>query len=371
MPPSDILLHLLQGLSLIPAAGGSVFSVLCVGAALAVVAGSRRRTGDYTPPVSVLKPVYGVDRGLEANLRSFCEQDYPDFQIVLSLQRDDDPAREMLERLASDYPERVTLAIKNSEPVMNGKVQNLLIGLEAARHEVLVISDSDTRVPPDYLRTIVAPLADPKVGYVCTLYRIARARNVAEKFELLTINVDFGPSLLFTYWTNAAIFCLGASTAIRRADLDATGGMESLAEFLVEDQEMGRRVIIVGQDHAASAHDDRHDPGLRQRRGLVEACRLLGPEHQGGQPLRLRLDHPDPRRALRSHLRRADRLLPYGMDGAGGDSRRPDRGGGGHRGDPQGPGGDASPVAFAVPRHHRACLLGGGVARALLRLARP
>jgi len=247
MPPSDILLHLLQGLSLIPAAGGSAFSVLCVGAALAVVAGSRRRTGDYTPPVSVLKPVYGVDRGLEANLRSFCEQDYPDFQIVLSLQRDDDPAREMLERLAGDYPERVTLVIKNSEPVMNGKVQNLLIGLEAARHEVLVISDSDTRVPPDYLRTIVAPLADPKVGYVCTLYRIAQARNVAEKFELLTINVDFGPSLLFTYWTNAAIFCLGASTAIRRADLDATGGMASLAEFLVEDQEMGRRVIMSGK----------------------------------------------------------------------------------------------------------------------------
>ncbi len=131
--------------------------------------------------------------------------------------------------------------------MLNGKIQNMLIGLDAARHEVLVISDSDTRVPPDYLTTIIGPLADPDVGYVCTLYRIAERAKLAEKLELLTMNVDFGPSLLFTYWTNVAIFCLGASTAVRKADLEATGGMASLAEFLVEDQEMGRRLIMAGK----------------------------------------------------------------------------------------------------------------------------
>ena len=247
MPLTDILLPLLQGISLIPVAGGSVFSVLCVVAAISVVARSRRESHHYTPPVSVLKPIYGIDRELEENLRSFCEQDYPDFQIVFSLQRENDPARPMLEALCEDYPDRATLVIKNSEPVLNGKIQNMLIGLEAVRHEILVISDSDTRVPRDYLRTIVSPLGDPDVGYVCTLYRIASARNVAEKLELLTMNVDFEPSLLFTYWTNAAIFCLGASTAVRRADLEAIGGMASLADYLVEDQEMGRRLVVAGK----------------------------------------------------------------------------------------------------------------------------
>jgi len=247
MTASHLLLHIVDGIVLIPVAGGSVFSVLCVIAAFRVVAASRQASPEFTPPVSVLKPIYGMDRELEENLRSFCEQDYPDFEIVLSLQRENDPARPLLERLQADYPERVTLTVRNSEPVLNGKIQNLMIGLDAARHEILVISDSDTRVPPDYLRAIVAPLADPKVGYVCTLYRIAEGRNLAEKLELLTMNCDFGPSLLFTYWTNAAVFCLGASTAVRRADLEATGGMGSLAEYLVEDQEMGRRLAAAGK----------------------------------------------------------------------------------------------------------------------------
>ncbi len=247
MSLSETLLSLLRVLCLVPVAGGSVFSILCVVAARVVLKRSRRGAGTYAPPVTVLKPVYGLDRELETNLRSFCEQDYPAFQIALSLQRDDDPARPTLERLVTDYPRHVTLAVRNSEPLLNGKIQNLMIGLESARHDIIVISDSDTRVPPDYLRTIVAPLQDPAVGYVCTLYRIAGARNLAERLELLTMNLDFAPSLLFTYWTNAAIFCLGASTAIRRADLDATGGLSTLADFLVEDQEMGRRVVESGK----------------------------------------------------------------------------------------------------------------------------
>jgi ceramide glucosyltransferase len=247
MPTTEILLLIVKAIVLIPVAGGSIFSILCVYAAIRVLAMSREQSPGYTPPVSVLKPIYGLDRELEENLRSFCEQDYPDFEVVLSLQRDDDPARPLLERFKADYPDRVSLAIRNSEPVMNGKIQNLLIGRDAARHEVLVISDSDTRVPPHYLREIVAPLADPGIGYVCTLYRIADGRNFAEALELLSMNCDFIPSLLFTYWTKAEVFCLGASTAVRRADLESVGGFASLAEYLVEDQEMGRRLTAAGK----------------------------------------------------------------------------------------------------------------------------
>lgn len=247
MPIIEIALLVLKGAVLVPVAGGSLFSLLCLWAAWRVV---RRRTAQppsFTPPVTILKPVYGVDRDLEANLESFCTQEYPDYQVVISLQRTDDPARPIVERVRDRYPGRVTLAIKDSEPVLNGKIQSLVIGLEAARHDILVISDSDTRVPRDYLRTIVAPLADPATGYVCTLYRIVEARNVAERLELLTMNADFVPSLLFTYWSKAAVFCLGASVAVRRADLEAVGGMASLAEYLVEDQEMGRRLTVAGK----------------------------------------------------------------------------------------------------------------------------
>lgn len=243
----ESVLLALKGTVLIPVAGGSIFSVLCLWAAWRVLGDRTARLVAFTPPVTILKPVYGLDRELEANLRSFCTQDYPDYQIVMSLQRADDPARPVLERLRAQYPERVSLAVKESEPVLNGKIQSLVIGMEAARHDVLVISDSDTRVPPDYLQTIVAPLEDPATGYVCTLYRIIRARNLAERLELLTMNADFVPSLLFTYWSNAAVFCLGASVALRRRDLESVGGMASLAEYLVEDQELGRRLTVTGK----------------------------------------------------------------------------------------------------------------------------
>jgi len=195
----------------------------------------------------VLKPIYGLDKELAANLRSLCEQDYPDFQIVMAVQRRDDPALAILRRLAADYPERVTLVVEQSEPIINGKVQNLVNALTVARNGILIISDSDVRVRPDYLSTIVSPLRDPDVAYVCTLYRAVAADRWFEKLELLSINADFVPGLLFSYWSKIAPFCLGASVAFRRRDLDAVGGMSDLSDYLVEDYELGRRLVGLGK----------------------------------------------------------------------------------------------------------------------------
>src|SRR5206468_1055943 len=139
----------------------------------------------YRPPVTVLKPLYGLDKGLEQNLLSLCRQDYPDYQIVIALQRTDDPALALVRRIAADFADRVTLVVRPSEPVVNGKVQNLCNALEAARHEILIISDSDVRLSSDYLSAIVAPLADPNVGYVNTLYRSVGADRWFERLELL------------------------------------------------------------------------------------------------------------------------------------------------------------------------------------------
>ncbi len=246
-------LNILQGVLLVPVIGGSIFCLLCVWA----VARFMKRTrpaGTYLPPVTVLKPIYGHDKGLEGNLLSLCRQDYPNFQIVMSVQRENDPALPLLRKLEADHPERVTLVVKTSEPVVNGKVQNLVNGLTAAKHEILVISDSDVRVRSDYLRNIVAPLEQPRVGYVCTLYRSVDARSFQEKMELLSLNADFIPSLIFSAVTGAADFCIGATVAFRKSDLAAIGGMADLGNYLVEDYELGRRLLAMGKHMVLLPH---------------------------------------------------------------------------------------------------------------------
>jgi ceramide glucosyltransferase len=233
---------------LIPVVSGSIFSLLTVVATWRFYRRGAATSSAVLPPVTVLKPVYGLDRELEPGLRSFCEQDYPQLQIVMSLQRADDPALPLLRQLEAEYPQRVTVVIGDSPPSVNGKVQNMVIGMTAARHEHLVVSDSDVYAPRDYIKRMVAPLADARLGYVCSLYRIRGARNLAERLDLLSINADFMPSVIFTYMTRAAIFCLGASIAFRRTDLEAVGGMAAFAEYLVEDHELGRRLHERGLD---------------------------------------------------------------------------------------------------------------------------
>lgn len=233
---------------LVPVVSGSIFSVLTVLATWRFYTRPVREPAAPLPPVTVLKPCYGLDRELEPGLRSFCEQDYPDLQIVMSLQRRDDPALPLLRQLEAEYPARVTVVLGESPPSVNGKVQNMVIGMSAARHEHLVVSDSDVLAPRDYLRRMVAPLADPRIGFVCSLYRIRGARNLAERLDLLSINADFMPSVIFTYMTRVATFCLGASIAFRRSDLEAVGGMGAFADYLVEDHELGRRLHERGLD---------------------------------------------------------------------------------------------------------------------------
>jgi ceramide glucosyltransferase len=243
----------LQLLLLIPVAGGSIFCLLCVWAAARFFA-RRSAPSSYTPPITVLKPIYGLDKGLEENLLSLCRQDYPDYQIVLAVQRTDDPALPLLRRLADIYRDRVTLVVKVSEPVVNGKVQNLTNALTAARHDVLIISDSDVRLAPDYLRVMAAPLADDTVGYVCSMYRSVGAGRWFEKLELLSLNADFVPSLIFAAVTGASDFCIGATVAFRKTDLERTGGMAALGDYLVEDYELGRRLMRLGKTMVIVPH---------------------------------------------------------------------------------------------------------------------
>ncbi len=240
----------IEALVLIPVIGGSVYYVatLVTGFFFFRADDAWRAGRGQAPPVTMLKPIYGLERGLEGNLRSALGQDHPDFQVVMSVQRLDDPALPLLRRLEQEYgPERATVVAMQSEPVVNGKVQNLENALSAARHEILVISDSDVFTPPDYLTRIAAPLHNADIGYVCTLYKGVDARRCYEQLELLTYNAEFIPSTVFAYMTGASGLCLGASVALRRTTLEAVGGLASLADYLVEDYELGRRILARGE----------------------------------------------------------------------------------------------------------------------------
>lgn len=216
--------------------------------------GFRRRLSesvelaDEPPPVTLLKPVYGVEKNLRANLRTACLQDYPEYQVVFSVQRCDDPALPILRELEREFgPERATIAVESAHVGLNGKINNLSGALPYARHDVLVISDSDVHLRPDFLRRIVAPLADPNVGAVTTFFKARDAERWFEKLELLTLNADQFAMAVLASSTKVVQFCFGASTALSRRTLERVGGFEAFGHSLVEDTEMGRAIQACGQ----------------------------------------------------------------------------------------------------------------------------
>jgi len=246
----EFFLSLLQWLSLIPVVVGSIYVIICLFTIQLFRTqnpSSSSPSFSHWPPVTILKPVCGVEKNQKSNLRSACLQDYPEFQVVFSVQNSDDPAIPVLKEIQREYPERVSVAIENCGVGLNGKINNLLGALPHALHDILVISDSDIHLSPDYLRNIILPLADPMIGYVCTLYKATSANRWFEKMELLTLNADFIPGVVFAYVTGAAKFCLGSSVAFRRSSLKEVGGFEALADYLVEDYEMGKRLWVSGK----------------------------------------------------------------------------------------------------------------------------
>jgi ceramide glucosyltransferase len=168
--------------------------------------------------------------------------------VIFSAQREDEPALPLMAEVQREMPDGlVDVVVDGSGRAPNGKVRNLLVGLSRARHDILVVSDSDVRLRPDYLKTVVAPLLDPAVGCSTTFYRATGARRWFEALEQLFINADWLPQLVFAKVTGASPFVLGASNAVRRTTLESVGGMADLGNYLLEDFEMGRRVRAAGK----------------------------------------------------------------------------------------------------------------------------
>ncbi len=201
----------------------------------------------YRPSVSLIKPVCGLEKELFENLSTACLQDYPDYEVIFALQDPKDPALAVVQRVQGEHPDRrVSVIVDPSSAGPNGRLCNILNATRRAKGEALVFSDSDMRLAPDYLKRMVDGLADPRVGVVCTLYRARGATNLYESMELLSLNVEFVPSMAFAVTTGISLACPGASQALRRETLGRIGGLEPLAHCLVEDFELGRRAVDAG-----------------------------------------------------------------------------------------------------------------------------
>jgi ceramide glucosyltransferase len=209
----------------------------------------------WLPTVSVIKPVCGLEKNLYESLSTACRQDYPSYEVLFSVQESSDPALPLLERIRDEHPTvPIQIIVDGASAGPNRRLSNILNATGHATGHVLVYSDSDMRLEPAYLRALVAPLADPRVGMACTIYRAEGADNLFESLELLTLNTDFVPSMVFAVETGAAVASPGSTQALRRETLTRIGGLKPMAYSFVEDLELGRAVVGAGFTIALVPH---------------------------------------------------------------------------------------------------------------------
>lgn len=193
-----------------------------------------------TQAVSVLKPLSGDEPGLYENLRSFCVQDHPHFQLLFGLHGADDAALATVERLRAEFPQQdIAVVIDARVHGLNLKVSNLINLLPQARHDWLLLADSDIHAPPDLLRRITAPLTDPTVGVVTCLYRGAALGGLWSRLGAQFIDDWFAPSVTLARRYGHTGYSFGASIALRRDTLSAIGGFEALSHHVADDYWLG------------------------------------------------------------------------------------------------------------------------------------
>jgi ceramide glucosyltransferase len=214
---------------------------------------------NYTPPVTICKPVAGADPEAYDNFASFCLQDYPEFQVIFGARDESDPAVPIIKRLIADLPDRnIELVISQNESGYNGKVSNLQNIYARARHDVLLIADSDIRVGTDYLRRVVAPLQQPQVGMVTCLYRGARAQTFAALLENIGISSTFGPDVCSSRSLEGIAFALGSTIVMRRDLLERIGGFQAVADYLADDFLLGNYAAKAGHEIVLSDYVVEH-----------------------------------------------------------------------------------------------------------------
>jgi ceramide glucosyltransferase len=224
------------------------------------------------PTVTVFKPVRGLEPQLGENLRSFCRQDYPSFDVVLGVHDRDDLALPLLRQIAAEFPDRTTVVVGDGTArCRNPKITTLLPMLEHATGEILVIADSDMRVTPDYLDAVAAPFADQRVGAATALYRGEPAESdLASALGAMWITEQFAPSVLVARAVEPLTYCFGSTMAVRRTVLDEIGGLAALGGHLADDHQLGHLVTAHGRSVVLLPYIVANVVAERDVRGLIE-----------------------------------------------------------------------------------------------------
>lgn len=225
-----------------------VYYFLATLAALRFFSPQRGQTNaEYSPPASLLKPVRGVDFGSYENFASFCQQDYPEYEILFAVNDESDPALPVIQQIVAEFPQRrIRLFTTAADLGANRKVNKLAMLAREAQHDVLVLTDGDVRVGPSYLREVVAPLGEKKIAAVTAFYRAIAQENLGAKLEAIGAASDFFAGVLMARWKEGIRFALGASIATTKEWVRSMGGFETLVDALADDYEFGYRLAKAG-----------------------------------------------------------------------------------------------------------------------------
>jgi ceramide glucosyltransferase len=272
-------------------AGSLIYCLLVVVATRRYLSAPRPAPGT-TPPISILKPLCGHDEGLEENLHSFFAQDYPEFEVLLAVHRASDPAVGVAEKIMNDYAGKVNarLIVTGESPIPNAKAFSLNRLVREARHELLVMSDSDIRVCPSLLSDLAKEFVEPRVGLITCPYRAVGGSTLWSRLEALGMNTELLGGVLVARMIEGMKFALGCTLAVRRSVLEAMGGFAYLQEFLAEDFVIGHRAAEMGHQVLLSSAIIEHRigsqrmlPNLSHRLRWARSTRRSRPAGYWGQ----------------------------------------------------------------------------------------
>lgn len=259
--------NILAGILLLILCGAVVYSLLQIMAAQRYLA-VRPSALQSPEPISILKPLAGLDLDLESNLRTFFEQDYLAFEILFAVRSESDPAAGVVSRLQREYPKIPSrLVLTGAPPYPNAKVFSLERMLTAAANDLVVMSDSDIRVTPNFLRTIAAEFQDPHLGVATCPYRAVAGASFWSRLEALGMNTDFWGGALVARMLEGMRFAVGPTIAARRRVLQSIGGFARVKDYLAEDFVIGKFAAEAGHGVILSSYVIQHRIGsatLRQ-----------------------------------------------------------------------------------------------------------
>src|SRR5205085_1914371 len=250
-------------IALIATASSTVFLLLALfGAAKFHRHAKRlRRTAvlQSLPPVSVLKPLHGMEARLRENLESFFQQDYPDSELLFAVDEPDDEALTVVKELMAKYPNvRSRFIVNGRPPWPNPPAYSFHCMTEIAQHDILVTSDSDVRVAPNYLREIVPPLLDPKIGMVTCLYHGGNAGGFWSALDAIGMSVEMTAGVLVANLLEGMKFGLGPTIAVRKDALLKIGGYRVVGDYFSNDFVIGNLIAKAGYDVVLSHHVIEH-----------------------------------------------------------------------------------------------------------------